>query len=177
VAETLGRITAVMGLPCGFSRRRARAVSRNGDPRGCRSWSGSGGKACDLLGFDGRVGRFGEDERHRLSGEAAPVTRRSARAAAARRAGSRPGRLEKIPTMSERRPISLLTPPSEFVGESWSSARAGTRRTREGLLSGLERLAVHPTSTSTLPRPSAERPASWYRWMSRPPFGVRDAWR
>jgi hypothetical protein len=74
VAQASGSgITSWVSLPRGFTRRRARRASRSGDLRGRADRVGSGGKARDLFGFDGRVSRFGENERHRLGGEVATL--------------------------------------------------------------------------------------------------------
>ena len=73
-AQASGRVvTSWLGLSRGFSRRRARRASWSEDLRGRRSRRGSGGKACGLLDVDGRIGGFGEDERHRLGGEVAAL--------------------------------------------------------------------------------------------------------
>jgi hypothetical protein len=75
VAQASGSaITSVLGLPRGFSRRRARRASRIEDLRGRAARWGSGGNTCRLLDLDGRfaVG-LGEDQRHRLGGEVAAL--------------------------------------------------------------------------------------------------------
>jgi hypothetical protein len=56
-----------------LARACARRARGRDDMRVRASGVGSGGKAGDLLGVDGRVGRLGEDQRHRLGGEVAAL--------------------------------------------------------------------------------------------------------
>ena len=104
----------------GSSRRRGRDHLLGwggGDARVRAVGVGSGGKVRDLLGLDGRLGGFGEEERHRFGGEVAALHEASSFCS---KSSAPAGRitawsLGKIPTTSERRPISLFTRSSGFV--------------------------------------------------------------
>jgi hypothetical protein len=103
-----------------LARPRARRARGRDDMRVRAVRVRSGGTARDLLGLEGRLGGFGgfgEDERHRLGGEVAALHQPLVVLLQAQRAGEpdTAWSLGKIPTTSERRPISLFTRSSGFV--------------------------------------------------------------